>query len=71
MVHITKKDHETSAALVRRFMQRVQASGILQEAKKKKFQAKKTSRNLRRRAALKRNERRLHYARLRKLGKVK
>lgn len=71
MVHIVKKDQETSAALVRRFTQRVQASGVLKEAKKKRFRGKDVSRNLRRKAALQRNIERLHYAKLWKLGRTK
>jgi len=56
---------------VRRFMQRVQASGILKEVKKNKFFRKKTNRTMRRVEALEREKKRAHYAKLRKLGKTK
>lgn len=71
MVRLVKKEHETSTAFVRRFMQRVQAGGTLKEAKAKKFFAKPQNRNLRRQAALKRGEIRRDRAQLRKLGKLK
>ena len=71
MIYLTRKEQETSSALVRRFMMRVQASGVLKESKAKKFYRKAQNRNLRRVAALERGKRRAEYAKLRKLGRVK
>lgn len=71
MVHVIRKEQETSSAFVRRFMQRVQSSGILKEVKKKKFFKKEINRNLRRSAALEREVKRKHYLKLRKMGKPK
>ena len=71
MVRLVKKEQGTSTAFVRRFMQRIQAGGILKEAKAKRFFVKAPNRNLRRRAALRRGEIRRHKAELRKLGKTK
>jgi len=71
MIHVTKKENETSSALVRRFMQRVQASGILREAKAKKFFRKSGSRNMRRHAAIEREKKRVVYKKLWKMGKKK
>lgn len=71
MVYLTRKEQETSSALVRRFMLRVQASGVLKEVKAKKFYKKSQSRSLRRAAALEREIRRGERAKLRKLGRVK
>lgn len=71
MIHVTRKEQESSTALVRRFMQRVQASGILKEAKKNKFFKKEKNRTMRRVEALERAKKREHYAKLRKLGKTK
>jgi ribosomal protein S21 len=71
MIHVTRKEQESSTAFVRRFMQRVQASGVLKEVKKNKFFKKKTNRTMRRVDALEREKKRAHYAKLRKLGKTK
>ena len=71
MIHVTKKENETSSALVRRFMQRVQASGILREAKTKKFFRKSASRNMRKQAAIEREKKRVAYKKLWKMGKKK
>jgi ribosomal protein S21 len=71
MINVTRKEQESSTALVRRFMQRVQASGVLKEAKRNKFFKKETNRTLRRAEALEREKKRAHYAKLRKLGKTK
>ena len=70
MIQITRKEQETTAAMVRRFTQRVQASGILREAKSKKFYQKPINKNTRRVAALIREKKRTERAILRRLGKV-
>jgi ribosomal protein S21 len=70
MIYVSKKEQETSAALVRRFMQRVQASGVLKEAKGRKFYKKPSNRNMRRVAALEREKKRAEQIKLRKYGKV-
>lgn len=71
MVYVTKKENETSSALVRRFMQRVQASGVLREAKKKKFFRGTENRNMRREAAIEREKKTAKYRKLWKMGKIK
>lgn len=71
MVHITKKSDESSSAFVRRFSQRVLASGLLREAKVKKYYHRRVSRTLRRVAALERKKLAEQYAKLRKLGRLK
>jgi len=69
MIYIVRKEQETSAAMVRRFTQRVQASGILKEIKNKKFYKKPVNRNMRRVAALARAKKRIEYAKARKFEK--
>lgn len=69
MIHVTKKEQETTSAVVRRFMQRVQSSGILREAKSKKFFRKPYNRNMRRVSAIAREKKRGEHAKARKLGK--
>lgn len=71
MIHLTRKEHETTSALVRRFTLRVQGSGVLKEAKAKRFYEKPISRKLRRVAALERVGRSIERKKMRKLGKVK
>ena len=69
MIYIARKEQETSAAMVRRFTQRVQASGILKEIKNKKFYKKPANRNMRRVAALAREKKRVEHAKARKFEK--
>lgn len=69
MIYIAKKEQETSAALVRRFMQRIQASGVLKEAKSRKYYKKPANRSMRRINALEREKKRADQIKLRKYGK--
>lgn len=71
MVYLTRKENETISAFVRRFMLRTQSSGILKEAKEKKFFRRPVSRTLRRSHALERTEKRREFAKLKKLGRLK
>lgn len=71
MLNVTKKNQETLSALVRRFTQKVQSSGILKQAKKNKFFKKSLNRNSRRKGAVAREEKRKQRKVLRKLGKIK
>lgn len=69
MVHVVRKDRETSGSLIRRFTKRVQETGILLQARKIKFYIRPKSKNLRKQAALRREQLRKEYERLEKLGK--
>jgi ribosomal protein S21 len=71
MIYLNRKEQETISAFVRRFMLRVQASGVLKEAKSKKYFKKDANRNMRRVAALERNRKTTEYRKLKKLGRVK
>ncbi|OGZ58749.1 MAG: hypothetical protein A3B96_03155 [Candidatus Spechtbacteria bacterium RIFCSPHIGHO2_02_FULL_43_15b] len=71
MIHIIRKEQEALSGVVRRFVQRVQASGILKEAKGKRHFLKPLNKNARRVAALNREKMREHYGKLRKMGRVK
>lgn len=71
MVKITKKSDESPTAFVRRFSQRVLASGLLREAKTKKYYHRRVSRTLRRAAALERKKMGAEFVKLRKLGRLK
>ena len=65
---VTKKERETSQSLVRRFTQRVQKSGILRWARRAQFQYRSKSRQMKKRAALRKEEIKKEYERMRKLG---
>lgn len=68
---IKKQDRETSQALVRRFTKRLRDSGILVTAKKSAFRRKGKSKQIQRRTALRKLEKRMEYERAKKMGKVK
>lgn len=52
MIEVKKKEHESVESLVRRFNKRVQQSGVLIRAKKRRFFEKPRSRNKQRAAAM-------------------
>lgn len=69
---IQKQLRESSQSLVYRFTKAVQKSGVLIEARKRRFSERTKSENLQKRAALVKEERRKVYEKAKKLGtKVK
>ena len=70
MLEVKKQPIESSQALVRRFTKGVQQSGILFNARKRRFLRRMKSRLARRKAALRREEARKEYEKLKKLGKL-
>ena len=69
-LEIKKQTRETSQSLARRFTKRVQQSGILLQARKGIFRKRPKSRQAKKKAALRREELKKVYAKLRKLGKL-
>ena len=69
VLEIKKQERETSQSLARRFGRRMQQSGILLRARKTRFRSRPKSRQAKKRAALRREELRKEYAKLKKLGK--
>lgn len=69
-LEIKKQERETSQALIRRFTKGVQQSGILRRARELQFFHKAKSQNMRKEAALRREDRRKEYKKLEKLGKL-
>lgn len=67
---ISKLAKETSQSLVYRFTRAVKSSGVLIEARKRKFRNRIKSENLLRRAALVRVQKKAEYTKLKKLGKI-
>lgn len=70
VVTATRKDRESSSALLRRFTQYVQKSGLVQEVRERRYFIKDANRNARRKSALVRANRREEYTKLYKLGKT-
>lgn len=69
-LEIKKQTRETSQSLVRRFAKAVQKSGILVRARKVRFRERSKSKQMKKRSALRREELRQKYERLKKLGEI-
>jgi len=69
-LEIRKQERETSQNLIRRFTKRVQKSGILLQARKIMFKRRQKSDEAKKRAALRREELKKHYQKLKKLGEI-
>lgn len=67
---IQKQQKETSQSLVYRFTKAIQKSGVLIEARKRRFQERKKSENFKKRAALIKLEKTKKFEKLKKLGKI-
>jgi ribosomal protein S21 len=67
---VKRQDRETTQSLVRRFQKSVQQSGILIRARKSRFHKKSQNETSKKRAALRKEELRKEYAKLKKLGKI-
>jgi hypothetical protein len=70
-LEIKKQERETSQALIYRFSRSVQQSGLLLRARKTQFRQRQKSRQMKKRAALRREELKKEYDKLRKLGELK
>lgn len=68
-LEIKKQSQEASQALIRRFTKGIRESGILLRARKQQFRTKPKSRQAKKRTALRREELRKEYERLKKLSK--
>lgn len=70
-LEVQKKEKETTQSLVRRFTQKVQKSGILRRARYIRFRQRPKSHQMKKRAALRREELRKEYERKKKMGEIK
>lgn len=68
MIKVKKRKGESSNSLMYRFKKKLRQSGILKEARKRRFAARPVSKIKRRASALNREEKKKEYARKRKLG---
>lgn len=69
-IEVKRKEGENSAYLVSRFLKRVQQSGVLREAKKRRFHDRVDNRNKRRLSAIYRSAKRKEMERAKKLGLI-
>jgi len=67
-LEIKKQERETSQSLIRRFGKAVKESGILVRARKTRFKLRKKSPEAKKRGALRREQARKEYERIKKLG---
>lgn len=70
-LEIKRKPKESVQSLVYRFTKAVQQSGILLRARERMYKAREKSENLKKEAALRREEMKKKYEKLKKLGKIK
>jgi ribosomal protein S21 len=67
-VEIKKEKRESITSLIRRFARAVQQSGILIRAREKMYKDRNISEEKKRRSALRREEMKAKYEKLKKLG---
>ncbi len=68
-IEVKKQERESSQNLIRRFTRSIQRSGVLLRARKTRFKVREKSEQMKKRAALRREEKRKEYENLEKLGK--
>ncbi len=69
-LRVKKKEKENNQSLLRRFSQKMKRSGILLEARGRRFKKRPKSEQLKKRAALRREELKKKYKELKKMGKL-
>jgi ribosomal protein S21 len=70
MIDIRKKENESASSMMFRFTKKVQQSGILREAKKRRFHSRKVSKLKRKLSALHRDVKRKEMVKQKKLGLI-
>ncbi len=68
MIHVNRKEKETSEAMLRRFSRRVHQSGILRRARKLRFRSEEKSKTERRNEAIYKTRIRKEIDRAKKFG---
>lgn len=69
-MEVIRKEGEAASSLVYRFTKRVQHSGLLKEAKKRRFYNRPQSRIKRKLSAIYKDKREKEMKRLKKMGKI-
>ena len=67
-MHIKKRENESSSSLLFRFNKRVKQSGLLKEARKRRFTTRPVTKRARLNSALNREEKKVEHAKKRKMG---
>jgi len=70
-LEVKKQERETSQSLIRRFAKSVQRSGLLIRARKRRFKGRRKSEQMKKRAALRREQLKKEYERKQKMGELK
>ncbi len=70
VLEVKREEKETPQSLMRRFSKRVQQSGILIRAREARFKSREKSKQMLKRAALRREVLKKEYEKLAKLGKL-
>ncbi|PIR02366.1 MAG: hypothetical protein CO144_00965 [Candidatus Nealsonbacteria bacterium CG_4_9_14_3_um_filter_35_11] len=70
-IKVQRQKQEGSQSLIYRFNQSVKRSGLLLEARKRRFVQRRKSKNLKRKDAILKEQKRKEYKKLKKLGKIK
>lgn len=71
-IEANKQERENSQSLIRRFRQKIQRSGLLVQARKRRFyQPSVKSKQMKKRTALRREKLKAEYKKLEKLGLLK
>jgi ribosomal protein S21 len=68
MVEVRKKEGESGASLLYRFSKKIKQSGVLREAKKRRFSKRPVTKRQRRLSALHREQKRKKFEQAKKLG---
>ena len=69
-LEVKKQNRESNQSLLRRFSRGMQQSGILIRAKRGQFKRRKKSEGTAKKSALRREEKRIEYEKLKKLGEL-
>ncbi len=68
---VEKQGKESSQGIVRRFTLKLRKSGVLYEARKRRFKTKPKTGQLKKRSALRREKKKQEYFEAKKMGKIK
>ena len=69
-MEVKRREGESIGSFIYRFTKKIQRSGVLREAKKRRFFERPVSKRKRRLSAIHREKKRLEREKLRKLGKI-
>ena len=70
-LEIHRKDKENNSSIVHRFTRSVMQSGIIKEARSRRFRQRPLSDTAKKRAALKKERTKAEYEKKRKMGEIK